>query len=133
MPFPKLEVTPAAERGADPARGLSPCPATLQTWQGGGGARRERCREGWEGRAGAFQGHAETLHFHGVMAGRVQGLSLASVFFWQVALGLSGQICPSLTRPDAELALQGPLFPWERLLEGDLWVCSHTGQGEGQP
>lgn len=66
---------------------------------------------------------AGTLPLHGVMAGRVQGISLALAFLWQVALGLSGQICSSITHPDAELALQGTSFPRERLLEGDLWGC----------
>lgn len=66
------------------------------------------------------------------MAGSVQGLSLASVFFWQVVLCLSGQICPSLTCPNAELALQGPSFPRERLLEGDLWGPGRSAATQGR-
>lgn len=43
------------------------------------------------------------------MAGKVQGVSLALVFLWQVALDV--QICSSITHPEAEVALQRPPFP----------------------
>lgn len=45
------------------------------------------------------------------MAGKVQGVSLALVFLWQVALDVPGQICSSITHPEAEVALQKPSFP----------------------
>lgn len=62
----------------------------------------------------------------------VQGTSLASVFLWQVAPDLSGQICSSTTPPDAELALQGSPFPRERLLEQRLWGCIWSAAAEGR-
>ena len=75
---------------------------------------------------------AETLPWRGAMAGRVQGISLALIFLWQVVLDLSGQACSSITHPDAELALQGTPFPRERLLERGLWGCAWSAAAQGR-
>lgn len=124
LPKPSARPTfPQQTEGQILPTGLSPCSATLQTQQGGGGAWREQRWKRQEGRVGVLA-NQETLRLHGAMVGKVPGVSMALAFLWQVALDPSGQICSSITHPDAELVLQGTPFPGERVLEGDLCLVS---------